>query len=155
MKLIDIEKYVESNSDKLVSNAMTKDDGSTLNKFVINTIGDLLKGVNLDSEYQNSLKANLKKLNNQEVGEISMYIGLTPYVQAVLKDHSDFESKATYFLEVLISYIIGLTSREEFIKNLLEMKELLSLSDKFYNGIILYFSKYKEEISNGVIKRIA
>lgn len=154
MKLSELVKCTENNTDKIIVKSILKDNSDNLNKFIVNTLCDLLKDVNLSDEYKIISRENIINYNNKEIGEITTYICITPYVQAVLKNHSDYESKATYFLEVLISYIVGLIDKNTFIKNLIQMKDILMLSDKFYNGLVIYFSTYKEYFTNKIVNKI-
>lgn len=154
MKLAELAKYTENTTDEIIAKAMLKDNSDTLNKFIANTLCDLLKGINLADEYKISSLENIIKYNNKEMGEIATYISITPYVQAALKNHSDYESKATYFLEVLISYIVGIIDQNTFIKNLIQMKDILRLSDTFYNGLVMYFSTYKEYLTNKIVDKL-
>lgn len=154
MRLAELEKYVENITDEIIAKSMLKDNSDTLNKFIVNTLCDLLKGVNLADEYKITSLDNIINYNNKDIGEIATYITITPYVQKSLKNHSDYEIKATYFLEVLISYIVGLIDKNTFIENLTQMKDILELSDKFYNGLVIYFSTHKEYITNKILDKL-
>lgn len=154
MKLSELVNYAENNADKIIVNAIIKDDSETLNKFVINIIGDLLNGVNLDNEYRKQAINNLNNYDSRELGNLGTYICLTPYVQSVLSNQKNWETKATSFIENLISYIIGLISKDEFLNNLLEMRRILKISDNFYNGLVNHFASYKEYITKSAIEKI-
>lgn len=154
MKLNELVNNIENNADKIIVSAIIKDDSETLNKFVINIIGDLLNGVNLDDEYRKSAINNLNNYDEKELGNLGTYICLIPYVQSILSRKKNWEIKATSFIENLISYIIGLISKDEFLNNLLEMRSILKISDNFYNGLVNYFSSYKEYITKSAIEKI-
>lgn len=154
MKLEELVKYTENSTDEVITKSMMKDNSETLNKFIVNIVCDLLQGVNLADEYKISSLNNIINYNDKEIGEIATYISITPYVQAALKNHNDYESKATYFLEVLISYIVGLIDKNTFIENLNQMKDILKLSDKLYNGLVMYFSINKKDITNAIVERL-
>lgn len=154
MNIEELVNYTENNTDEIIKSSMLKDQTYTLNKFIINTICDLLNGVNLSDEYKISSLKNIINYSKEEIGEISTYVSITPYVQASLKNHSDYEVKATHFLEVLISYIVGIIDRDIFIKNLIEMKDILDISSKFYDGLIIYFSSQKEYIANNITSKL-
>ena len=154
MKLSELVNYAENNADKIIVNSIIKDDSETLNKFVINIIGDLLNGVNLDNEYRKQAINNLNNYDEKELGNLGTYICLIPYVQSVLSNQNDWEAKVTSFIENLISYIIGLISKDEFLNNLLEMRNILKISENFYCGLVKYFDLYKEYITKSAIEKI-
>ena len=154
MKLNELVSYAENNADKIIVNSIIKDDSETLNKFVINIIGDLLNGVNLDNEYRQQAINNISNYDERELGNLGTYICLIPYVQSVLINQKNWEVKATSLIENLISYIIGLVSKDEFLNNLLEMRNILKISDNFYNGLVNYFATYKEHIINHAVEKI-
>ena len=154
MKLNELVNNVENNADKIIVSAIIKDDSETLNKFVINIIGDLLNGVNLDDEYRKSAINNLNNYDEKELGNLGTYICLIPYVQSILSRQKNWEFKATSFIENLISYIIGLISKDEFLSNLLEIRSILKISDNLYNGLVNYFASYKEYITKSAIEKI-
>ena len=81
-------------------------------------------------------------------------MAITPYVQATLvKTINNWQDKATAFLENYIGYIIGTVSKDVFLNNLTEMKNLLNLSDKFYNGLISFFEENNEIISKSILEK--
>lgn len=154
MKLIELKNYAVNEHDKKVINAMTKDDYATLNKFIGNVICDLIEGVNLNKELVNNAKLNINGYDESSFGEVGTYVALIPYVNSVLTNHKDGNVIATTFIEMLISYVIGYINKEEFTKNILKMKDLLKISDKFYNKLINYFGTQKNNIVTNINERL-
>ncbi|WP_042273882.1 hypothetical protein [Faecalimicrobium dakarense] len=154
MQLIELKKYAVNDLDKKIINAMIKDDYSTLNKFIGSVICDLIEGVNLDKEYIINAKVNINGYDKISFGEVGTYVALIPYVNSILNSHKDGHVISTTFIEMLISYIIGYTNKDEFIKNLLKMKSLLGISEEFYNGLISYFGLQKDNILSEIDERL-
>ena len=72
MRLAELEKYAENITDEIIVKSMLKDNSDTLNKFIVNTLCDLLKGVNLAYEYKISSLDNIINCNNKDIGEIAI-----------------------------------------------------------------------------------
>lgn len=154
MKLKDLINYSENNSDKIIINALTQSEDKDIINYVINVVSDLLNGVFLSEEYMNNAKINLKNYNEDEIGELSTYLILNPYVQSVLKQGQNWEEKATEILEILISYLIGTMDKDEFLQSLSNIRNLLQISDRFYSELIKYFAQNNEYISNSILNKL-
>lgn len=154
MRLTELTEYIKNEKDKEILDRMLKDDDSKINKYVVNVVCDLLQCVSLDENYKLAAKNNFNRYNENNIGEIGAYVSLFPYVQLSLKNDNDGAAKATQFLEMLISYLIGYISNDEFKKELSEMKKILNISQEFYIGIENYFSLNKELILNEINQRI-
>lgn len=154
MKLKDLINYSENNSDKFIINALTQSEDKDIINYVINVVSDLLNGVFLPEEYMNNAKTNLKSYNEHQVGELSTYLVLNPYVQSVLKQGKNWEEKATEILEVLIGYLIGTIDKDEFLQNLSNIRSLLQISDMFHNELIKYFAQNNEYIVNSILTKL-
>ena len=118
--------------------------------FVSSVISDLLKNIPIDEEYKNKAKYNIANYDNECVGEIGMYVSLIPYLQLKLKSRNDGYIVISSIIEMLLSYIVGYINRDEFKNNLLNIKEILEISEKLSNGLINYFSFYKQDIINNI-----
>ena len=154
MKLKDLINYSENNSDKIIINALTQSKDKDIINYVINVVSDLLNGVFLSEEYMNSAKVNIKNYTEDEVGELSTYLILNPYVQSVLKQGGNWEEKATEILEILIGYLIGTIDKDEFLQSLSNIRNLLQISDKFYDELIKYFAQNNEYISESILNKL-
>ena len=154
MRLINLINYTESNSDEFILNALKQSSDSELLKYVSNVTADLLNSVVLTDEFKINARKNFNEYNDVEIGELSTYMSITPYVQVTLSKNSNWQDKATAFLESYIGYIINTIEKEEFLNNLIEMKNLLNISDKFYNGLISFFSENKDEICNNILSKL-
>lgn len=152
MKLVELKNYIENEHDKYIIEKMVIDKESTLNEFVSSVISDLLKNIHIDEEYKIKTKNNLAKYDDVCVGEIGMYVSLIPYLQLKLKDRNDAYIIVSSVIEMLLSYIVGYIDRDEFKKNLFGIKDTLEISDRLMNGLIKYFSFYKDDIINNIIK---
>lgn len=95
-------------------------------------------------------------MNEKEIAELSIYMAITPYVQAnlVKTNINTWQNRATAFLETYISYIINTIDKNKFSKDLNEMKDILNLSDKFYEGLLSYFKESDEIISNCILEKL-
>lgn len=154
MRLINLINYTENNSDEFILNALKQSSDSELLKYVSNVTADLLNSVFLTDEFKINARKNFNEYNDVEIGELSTYMSITPYVQVTLSKNSNWQDKATAFLESYIGYIINTIEKEEFLNNLIEMKNLLNISDKFYNGLISFFSENKDEICNNILSKL-
>ena len=154
MKIKNLNHYIINNSDEIILNALNKSEDKEIIEYVINLTSDLLNGVFLSEEYKNNALNNLKNYSDDEIGQISTYITLIPYVQSTLKQDSNWAEKATSFLEMFISFIIGMSDKEEFLINLYEMRNILNLSDKFYNGLVIFFRGNHEYIKDNILKKL-
>lgn len=154
MKIKNLNHYIINNSDEIILNALNKSEDKEIIEYVINLTSDLLKGVFLSEEYKNNALNNLKNYSDDEIGQISTYATLIPYVQSTLKQDSNWAEKATSFLEMFISFIIGMSDKEEFLINLYEMRNILNLSDKFYNGLVIFFRGNHEYIKDNILKKL-
>lgn len=154
MKLKDLINYSENNSDKIIINALTQSEDKDIINYVINVVSDLLNGVFLLEEYMNNAKTNLKNYNEYQIGELSTYLILNPYAQSVLKQGKNWEEKATEILEILISHLIGTIDKDEFLQSLLNIRNLLQISDKFYNELVKYFAQNNEYIVNSILTKL-
>lgn len=154
MKIEELKSYVENQNDSNIVAKMVMDNEDTLNRFVSSVISDLLINIHIDEEYKNKAKYNISNYDNICVGEIGIYVSLIPYLQLKLKDKRDGYIIISSTIENLLSYIVGYINREEFKKNLLSIKEILEISDNLTNGLINYFSFYKEDIINNITKSI-
>lgn len=150
MKLAELKDYIENEHDNDIVQKMTIDNEDTLNKFVSSVISDLLKNIPIDEEYKNKAKYNIANYNNKCVGEIGMYVSLIPYLQLKLKSRNDGYIVISSIIEMLLSYIVGYINRDEFKNNLLNIKEILEISEKLSSGLINYFSFYKQDIINNI-----
>ena len=121
MKLINLHKYTDNNSDEVVLDTLTKSKDEELINYVSNVTSDFLNNVFLSEEFKSNAKKNISKFNGKEIGELSVYMAITPYVQATLvKTINNWQDKATAFLENYIGYIIGTVSKDVFLNNLTE-----------------------------------
>lgn len=154
MKIKNLNHYIINNSDEIILNALNKSEDKKIIEYVINLTSDLLNGVFLSEEYKNNALNNLKNYSDDEIGQISTYITLIPYVQSALQQDSNWAEKATSFLEMFIGFIIGMSDKEEFLINLYEMRNILNLSDKFYNGLVIFFRENHEYIKNNILKKL-
>lgn len=154
MKIKNLNHYIINNSDEIILNALNKSEDKEIIEYVINLTSDLLNGVFLSEEYKNNALNNLKNYSDDEIGQISTYATLIPYVQSTLKQDSNWAEKATSFLEMFISFIIGMSDKEEFLINLYEMRNILNLSDKFYNGLVIFFRGNHEYIKDNILKKL-
>ena len=156
MKLINLNKYTENNSDKFILDSLTKSRDEEMINYVSKVTSDLLNGVFLTEEFKSNAKAKLSKLNEKEIAELSIYMAITPYVQSnlVKTNINTWQNRATAFLETYISYIINTIDKDKFSKDLNEMKDILNLSDKFYEGLLSYFKESDEIISNCILEKL-
>ena len=156
MKLINLNKYTDNNSDKFILNSLTKSSDEEMINYVSKVTSDLLNGVFLTEEFKSNAKAKLSKLNEKEIAELSIYMAITPYVQSnlVKTNINTWQNRATAFLETYISYIINTIDKDKFSKDLNEMKDILNLSDKFYEGLLSYFKESDEIISNCILEKL-
>ena len=156
MKLINLNKYTDNNSDKFILDSLTKSSDEKMINYVSKVTSDLLNGVYLTEEFKSNAKAKLSKLNEKEIAELSIYMAITPYVQSnlVKTNINTWQNRATAFLETYISYIINTIDKDKFSKDLNEMKDILNLSDKFYEGLLSYFKESDEIISNCILEKL-
>lgn len=156
MKLINLNKYTDNNSDKFILDSLTKSSDEEMINYVSKVTSDLLNGVFLTEEFKSNAKAKLSKLNEKEIAELSIYMAITPYVQSnlVKTNINTWQNRATAFLETYISYIINTIDKDKFSKDLNEMKNILNLSDKFYEGLLSYFKESDEIISNCILEKL-
>ena len=156
MKLINLNKYTDNNSDKFILDSLTKSSDKEMINYVSKVTSDLLNGVFLTEEFKSNAKAKLSKLNEKEIAELSIYMAITPYVQSnlVKTNINTWQNRATAFLETYISYIINTIDKDKFSKDLNEMKDILNLSDKFYEGLLSYFKESDEIISNCILEKL-
>ena len=156
MKLINLNKYTDNNSDKFILDSLTKSSDEEMINYVSKVTSDLLNGVYLTEEFKSNAKAKLSKLNEKEIAELSIYMAITPYVQSnlVKTNINTWQNRATAFLETYISYIINTIDKDKFSKDLNEMKDILNLSDKFYEGLLSYFKESDEIISNCILEKL-
>lgn len=156
MKLINLNKYTDNNSDKFILDSLTKSSDEEMINYVSKVTSDLLNGVFLTEEFKSNAKAKLSKLNEKEIAELSIYMAITPYVQSnlVKTNINTWQNRATAFLETYISYIINTIDKDKFSKDLNEMKDILNISDKFYEGLLSYFKESDEIISNCILEKL-
>lgn len=154
MKLKDLINYKENNSDKIIINALTQSSDEDITNYIINVISDLLNGIFLTDEYMVNAKNNIKNYTSDEIGKLSTYIVLNPYVQSVLKQSANWEEKSTEILEVLIEYIIGTIDKDDFLHNLLNIKNLLKISDKLYDRLIMNFGNNRDCVIDSILNKL-
>lgn len=154
MKLKNLIDYKDLYSDDIIFNNLTKNTDDEIIGYIINVTSDLLNGVFLTDEFKLISKQNLNRYVDKELGELATYMVITPFVQSTLAKESNWQEKATSYLECFIGYMVGTIDKEDFLENLIEMKNLLNLSTKFYNGLIIYFSDKKETIINGILNKL-
>lgn len=154
MKLIHLTNYTDNNSDEIIFNALTKSSDNDLIEYVVNVTSDLLNNVFLSEEFKINAKKTISKYDEEEIGQLATYMSITPYVQAALIKDSNFQDKATAFLECYIGYIIDTVDKEEFLNNLEVMRNLLNLSTKFYNGLISFFGENMHLINNKILEKL-
>ena len=154
MKLKNLVHYKDCNSDNIIFNAITQSSDEEIIQYIINITSDLLNGVFLSDEFKSNSKENLNKFEERDLGELATYMAITPYVQATLIKKANWQEKATAYLECFIGYIIGTIDKEEFLLNLEEMKNLLNISNKFYTGLVIYFSENKDTIISGILNKL-
>ncbi len=154
MKLINLTNCTDNNYDEVILNALTKSSDTELLNYVSNITSDLLNSVYLNDELKLNAKNSFNKYNEIEIGELSTYMILTPYVQTTLSKTSNWQEKATAFLESYIGYIVSTLDRDEFLNNLTEMKDILNISDKFYSNLISFFGDNKESINNNILSKL-
>lgn len=154
MNLQDLINYKEVHSDEIIFNNLTKNTDDEIVEYIISVTSDLLNGVFLTDEFKLDSKQNLGKYTNIELGEMATYMAITPFVQVELSKESNWQEKATSYLECFIGYIIGTIDKQEFIKNLHKMKDIINISTNFYNGIILYFADKKDTVVSGILDKL-
>ena len=104
MKLQNLDNYKENFSDEIIFNNLIKSSDKDLIEYTINVTSDLLNGVFLTDEFKANAKANLKNYDENEVGELATYMGITPFVQSAISNTKNWQEKATAFLEAYIGY---------------------------------------------------
>ncbi|MGL6108402.1 hypothetical protein [Romboutsia sp.] len=154
MKLIQLTEYIENEKDKEVLERMLKDDDVTINKYVVNVVCDLLQCIPLDESYKLTAKNNFNRYDDSNMGQLGAYVSLFPYAQISLNEDNDGGAKATEFLEMLISYLIGYIDNSDFKKELYEMKDIIEISQDFYKGLENYFGLKKDIILKGINERL-
>ena len=154
MKLKNLIEYKDVYSDDIIFNNLTKNTDDEIINYIINVTSDLLNGVFLTDDFKYISKQNLNKYLDRELGELATYMAITPFVQSALSKESNWQERATSYLECFIGYIIGTIDNQEFIKNLHKMKDILNISNNFYNGIILYFADKKDIVVNGILDKL-
>ena len=73
MKLINLNKYTDNNSDKFILDSLTKSSDEEMINYVSKVTSDLLNGVFLTEEFKSNAKAKLSKLNEKEIAELSIW----------------------------------------------------------------------------------
>ena len=116
MKLINLNQYTDNKSDELILNALTQSKDEELINYVSSVTSDLLNNVFLSDDFKINAKKNINNFNEKEIGEISTYMTITPYVQATLAKKANWQDKATAFLETYIGYMISSIEKEDFKK---------------------------------------
>lgn len=154
MKLNELKRYSQNNFDKEIIDRMSKDSEENLNNYIINVICDLFQNISIEESFKLKVKENMNKYNDENIGEISLYISLIPYVQLKLKDRNDAHIILNSLLEIFISYIIDYVDKNCFYNKLLEMKEYLNISEEFYTKFICYFASNKSIIVYGINKKM-
>lgn len=154
MKLKNLLHYKDFSSDDIIFNSLTQSTDDEILNYVISVTSDLLNGVFLADDFKICTKKNINNYEEREIGELATYMCITPFVQATLAKENHWQEKATYYLERFIGYIIGTMDKEEFLGNLMEMRELLNISSKFYTGLVIYFGENKEIIVNGILDKL-
>lgn len=154
MKLKNLINYRDFDSDNIIFNAITQSTDDEILTYVINVISDLLNGVFLNDNFKISSKQNLINCDERDLGELATYMCITPFVQSTLVKETNWQEKATSYLECFIGYIIGTIDKEEFLDNLMNMREVLNISNKFYTGLIIYFSENNKTIINGILNKL-
>lgn len=154
MKLKNLIHYQDLNSDNIIFNSLTQSSDEEILTYVINVTSDLLNGVFLTDDFKISSKENLNNYEEREVGELATYMVITPFVQSTLAKESNWQEKATSYLECFIAYIIGTIDKEEFLCNLMEMREILNLSNKFYTGLVICLGENKDMIIDSILSKL-
>lgn len=154
MKLKNLLQYKDFDSDETIFNSLIQSTDDEIITYVVNVTSDLLNGVFLTEEFKVSSKENLKSYNERNLGELATYMCITPFVQTTISKENNWQEKATSYLECFIGYIIGTVSKEEFLDNLMEMRDVLVISNKFYTGLVVYFGKNRETIVNKILDRL-
>lgn len=154
MRLKNLLHYKDFHSDNIIFDSLIKSTDDEILNYVINVTSDLLNGVFLADDFKINSKENLSSYEERELGELATYIGITPFVQSNLAKETNWQEKATSYLECFIGYIIGTIDKEEFLGNLIEMREVLNISNKFYTGLVIYFGENKEFIINGILNKL-
>ena len=154
MKLKNLIHYKDFDSDNIIFNSLTKSTDDEILTYIINVTSDLLNGVFLVDDFKIKSKENLMTYDERDLGELATYMCITPFIQSTLSKEANWQEKATSYLECFIGYIIGTMDKEEFLGNLIEMKDMLNMSNKFYTGLIDYFSENKKIITNGILNKL-
>lgn len=154
MKLKNLIYYKDFDSDNIIFHSLTQSTDDEILTYVINVTSDLLNGVFLSDDFKISSKENLINYDERDLGELATYMCITPFAQSTLAKGTNWQEKATSYLECFIGYIIGTMDKEEFLGNLIEMREMLNMSNKFYTGLVIYFSENKKTIINGILNKL-
>lgn len=154
MKLNELKVYSQNNFDKEIIERMSKDNEENLNKYIINVICDLLKNIPMEESLIFVAKKFINNSNEENIAKISTYVSLIPYVQLKLKDRNDGYIIASSLVEILISYIVGCVEKTNFDNKLLEIKQILEISDVFYKELIHYFEQYKDVMVDSISKKL-
>ncbi|MCR8744084.1 hypothetical protein [Romboutsia lituseburensis] len=154
MKLNELKIYSQNNFDKEIIERMCKDSEENLNKYIINVICDLLKNIPMEESFMFAAKKFINNSKEENIAKISTYVSLIPYVQLKLKDRNDGYIIASSLIEILISYIVGCVEETTFDNKLLEIKQILEISNVFYKELIHYFEQYKDVIVDSISKKL-
>lgn len=154
MKLKNLIHYKDFDSDNIIFHSLIQSTDDEILTYVINVTSDLLNGAFLSDDFKISSKENLINYDERDLGELATYMCITPFVQSILIKRADWQEKSTSYLECFIGYIIGTVDKEEFLGNLIEMREMLNMSNKFYTGLVIYFSKNKKTIISGILNKL-
>lgn len=154
MKLKNLIQYKNLDSDDVIFNSLIQSTDEEILSYVINVTSDLLNGVFLIDDFKKNSKENLKNYDKNMLGELATYMAITPFVQSTLSKNSNWQEKATSYLECFIGYLISTIDKETFSENLIEMKDLLKMSNQFYTGLVIYFGEHKDFIVNNILNKL-
>lgn len=154
MNLKELQNLIRNDYDKKLINRMSKDTNENLNNYIANVVCDLINFISIYSDNKTEIIENLKLDKNICISNISIYVSLIPYVQLELKDNKNVALIANNLIEILANHIVGYLSKEEFYKSLINIKDILKISDEFYNGLLNYFEYNKLDILIKIDKNI-
>lgn len=154
MNLKELQNLIRNDYDKKLINRMSKDTNENLNNYIANVVCDLINFISIYSDNKTEIIENLKLDKNICISNISIYVSLIPYIQLELKDNKNVALIANNLIEILANYIVGYLSKGEFYKSLINIKDILKISDEFYNGLLNYFEYNKLDILIKIDKNI-
>ncbi|NFF82858.1 hypothetical protein FC764_16935 [Clostridium botulinum] len=149
MEVQELISFIKTSSDKKILETMLYITETKHLQDMENVFCTYIESYPLESDQKEFVIHNVLQLNEDTFGAMMTLIALNK-ILVNMNEMEIFKSCTPYF----IGYFIGQVGKRELVIKLWEIRDIVGLSNKFYDGLIDYYATKKQKMLNSIIQRL-